>query len=170
MRRTAQRTITVQKSIDSPLGALRLVATDTALVGVYYPGHAPAPAVGGEDVASHPVLDQAARELHEYFAGRRRAFSIPLAPGGTAFQRAVWSLLTTIPFGEQRSYAWLAQQIGDPGACRAVGAANGRNPLSIIVPCHRVVGRDGRLTGYAGGLDRKRWLLAHEGQTFELVA
>ncbi|HEY3356211.1 MAG TPA: methylated-DNA--[protein]-cysteine S-methyltransferase [Polyangia bacterium] len=151
--------VLVQKLMPSPLGALRLVATDAALVGVYLPAQAGVPA---EDVASHPVLDQTARELDEYFRGERRAFTTPLAPHGTPFQLAVWQALAAIPFGEVRSYAALAQAVGRPRAVRAVGAANGRNPLSIIVPCHRVVAAAGALTGYAGGLPAKEWLLAHE--------
>jgi methylated-DNA-[protein]-cysteine S-methyltransferase len=155
--------IVVERVIPSPVGLLTLVATDTALAGVRFDRTAAAAGVCvAAAQAGHPVLDLAAREIGEYFAGARQTFSIPLAPAGTPFQRAVWQALETIPFGERRSYAWLAGRIGDARACRAVGAANGRNPLPIVLPCHRVVGADGRLTGYAGGLDRKRWLLAHE--------
>jgi methylated-DNA-[protein]-cysteine S-methyltransferase len=111
------------------------------------------------------VLVQAARELAEYFAGRRRQFETPLEPIGTAFQRSVWAALATIPYGRTLSYAALADALGRPGAARAVGAANARNPLSLFLPCHRVLGSGGALTGYAGGLERKRWLLAHEHQT-----
>jgi methylated-DNA-[protein]-cysteine S-methyltransferase len=152
----------VQRTLPSPLGPLRLVADDLALVGIYFPEHRPAPAHAGDDVARHPVLDLAARELDEYFAGRRRRFSLPLDPRGTAFQQEVWRALAAIEFGARRSYADLARQIGQPTAVRAVGAANGRNPLSIVLPCHRVVASDGALTGYAGGLAAKQWLLAHE--------
>lgn len=151
-----------QRSLPSPLGPLRLVASDLALVGIYYPGHRPAPAHTGEDVASHPLLDLAARELDEYFAGRRRSFTVAIDPRGTPFQRAVWRVLADIGYGERRSYADLARQLGNPQAVRAVGAANGRNPLSIVLPCHRVVATGGALTGYAGGLAAKQWLLAHE--------
>ena len=111
----------------------------------------------------HPVLVETERQLEEYFAGRRQQFALPLDPSGTAFQREVWRALMTIPFGETRSYAQIARQIGHPGAARAVGAANGRNPLSIVAPCHRVVGSTGALTGFAGGLDVKAHLLAFEG-------
>ncbi|MDC0716834.1 methylated-DNA--[protein]-cysteine S-methyltransferase [Nannocystis bainbridge] len=152
----------VQRSLSSPLGPLRLVASDLALVGIYFPDHHPTPAHAGEEAARHPVLDVAARELDEYFAGRRRGFTMVLDPRGTAFQRAVWQALADIGFGEQRTYADLARAIGNPRAVRAVGAANGRNPLSIVLPCHRVVGTGGALTGYAGGLAAKQWLLAHE--------
>ncbi len=106
--------------------------------------------------------DLAATQLREYFAGHRRTFDVPIAPIGTAFQLEVWRALTAIPFGETRSYGELARTLGRPSASRAVGAANGQNPLSIIVPCHRVIAASGALTGYAGGLDAKRWLLGHE--------
>jgi methylated-DNA-[protein]-cysteine S-methyltransferase len=159
---------TVERVIASPLGPLTLVATDEALTGVQFNERTGPGTPGDTSPPAHPVLDLAARQLEEYFAGERKAFSIPLAVEGTPFQRAVWSRLEQIPFGEQRSYAWLASAVGDSNACRAVGAANGRNPLAIVVPCHRVVGGDGSLTGYAGGLDRKRWLLAHEQQGFAL--
>jgi methylated-DNA-[protein]-cysteine S-methyltransferase len=111
---------------------------------------------------SHPVLVETERQLEEYFAGQRRAFAVALDVSGTAFQRQVWNALLTIPFGETRSYAQVATQIGNPAAVRAVGAANGRNPLSIIAPCHRVIGSTGQLTGFAGGLDVKKRLLALE--------
>jgi methylated-DNA-[protein]-cysteine S-methyltransferase len=108
------------------------------------------------------VLARAAAQLAEYFAGTRRTFDLPLAPRGTGFQRIVWHALAKIPYGETRSYGELARAIGRPAASRAVGAANGKNPLSIVVPCHRVVGASGELTGYAGGVATKRWLLDHE--------
>ena len=150
--------------LDTPVGRLRLVATDAALCGVYFPDHrhVPAPATLGEPRTT-PLLDEAARQLAEYFAGARTRFELPVeTTAGTPFQRAVWRALADIPFAARRSYADLARAVGDPRACRAVGAANGRNPLSIIVPCHRVVGSDGSLTGYAGGDRTKRWLLEHE--------
>lgn len=109
-----------------------------------------------------PLTDQAREQLAEYFAGTRRDFDLPLAPQGTDFQRRVWAALSGIPFGETRNYAEIAEQLGCKGGQRAVGAANGRNPLAIVVPCHRVIGSDGRMTGYAGGIGRKQWLLAHE--------
>jgi methylated-DNA-[protein]-cysteine S-methyltransferase len=105
------------------------------------------------------VLDRAARELDEYLAGTRRSFDLPLAPRGTPFQRAVWEALTAIPYGTTATYAQLATAVGRPAAVRAVGQANGRNPIAVVVPCHRVVGADGSLTGYAGGTDRKAALL-----------
>ena len=114
------------------------------------------------DVADHAVLQQAADELGEYFAGTRVDFDVPLDPRGTAFQLAAWSALRTIPYGETVSYGEQAKRLGDPGKARAVGAANGRNPLPIIVPCHRVVGANGHLTGFGGGIETKAWLLDHE--------
>lgn len=125
-------------------------------------------AAAGEEMDAAPVLLQAERELEEYFAGRRTAFSVPLSMHGTPFQMEVWTALRTIPYGETRSYASLAAQIGRPRACRAVGMANHVNPLPIFVPCHRVVGADGRLTGYAGGLDVKKYLLKLEGAYVEI--
>lgn len=122
------------------------------------------PDSGESDHADRCVLDCAARQLDEYFAGRRRVFDLPLLTVGTPFQRAVWELLTEIPFGGTRSYAWLAAQLGHPRAVRAVAAANRANALSIFIPCHRVVGSDGSLTGYAGGLAAKRLLLGLEQQ------
>ena len=145
--------------IDSPVGHLRLLARDGALCGVYLPAQTCPPAVARSDDA---VLVRAADQLREYFAGARRVFDLPLHTVGTEFQRTVWRALTRIEFATTRSYAELAAEIDRPSACRAVGAANGRNPISIIVPCHRVIGRDGGLTGYAGGQPAKRWLLDHE--------
>jgi methylated-DNA-[protein]-cysteine S-methyltransferase len=149
--------------VPSPLGDFRVVASEEGVVAADLPGRhgGPASRAGGA-VRALALLDQAAAELCAYFAGRRRSFETPLAPRGTAFQRAVWSALATIPFGEVRSYSDLARLAGRPGAARAAGAANGRNPLSIFLPCHRVIGSDGSLTGYAGGLAAKRWLLDHE--------
>ncbi len=149
-----------QLTFDSPIGALRLQATDTALVAVYLPGQEPREPA--EERSGHPVLERARAQLLEYFAGERRSFDLPLDPRGTAFQRRVWGALRAIPFGETRTYAALAAALGRPSASRAVGGANGRNPLSIVVPCHRVIGTNGALTGYAGGLARKEWLLGHE--------
>lgn len=146
--------------LDTPIGRLRLVSRDDHLVGIEFEGHQEA--VAGEE-KSDPVLTACAAQLREYFAGKRRSFSLPLAPEGTVFQRAVWHALETIPFGELRSYREVAEAIGKPTAVRAVGAANGRNPLPIVVPCHRVVGSDGSLTGFAGGMEIKRQLLVLEG-------
>ena len=154
-------------TLPSPLGPLRLVATDDALIGVYFPDHHPTPPPAlarARSAADHPVLTQAARELTEYFAGARRAFTVPTRTTGTAFQARVWAALATIPFGAVWSYGDLARAIGQPTAVRAVGGANARNPLSIIVPCHRVRGAAGATVGYAGGAPAKEWLLAHEAR------
>jgi methylated-DNA-[protein]-cysteine S-methyltransferase len=124
--------------------------------------HGRVPSLFARGAMGHPVLEQTRVQLDEYFSGVRTAFDLPIAPEGTAFQRAVWAGLRTIPFGQTRSYASLAAQVGYPGAARAVGAANARNPVGIIVPCHRVIGADGSLTGFAAGLAQKRWLLDHE--------
>lgn len=150
-----------RRRIDSPLGELWLSANEAALVGVYFASQ-PGARARQAAACTHPVLDLAAAELAEYFRGERRRFSLPIAPQGTPFQRAVYRALAELDYGELCSYAELARRAGHPGAARAAGAANARNPLSIVVPCHRVIGADGRLTGYAGGLERKRWLLQHE--------
>lgn len=150
--------------IESPVGPLRLVGSDAGLAGVLWEKQDPAAsgfALERED-ARHPVLQQAAKELREYFAGARREFSVALDFTGTEFQNKVWRALQSIPFGETRSYGALAAQIGAPNASRAVGAANGRNPIPIILPCHRVIGSSGSLTGFGGGLPMKKQLLAHE--------
>jgi methylated-DNA-[protein]-cysteine S-methyltransferase len=148
-------------SMESPLGPLRLVAIGDALSGLYLPGHRGMPEIRAGDGRGHPVLERAGRQLAEYFAGARLAFDLPLWLEGTPFQRSVWAALCRIPPGETRSYGALAASLGDAGA-RAAGAAIACNPVSIVVPCHRVVGADGRLTGYAGGVAAKRWLLEHE--------
>ena len=114
------------------------------------------------DPADHPILAQTVLELMEYFGGERESFSIPLSPRGTAFELKVWAALSEIPFGETRSYGQQAKAIGAPSASRAVGAANGRNRIAIVIPCHRVIGANGSLTGYGGGMPRKKWLLEHE--------
>ncbi len=152
-------------TIDSPLGPLTLVADGDALVGVYLAGQAHRPGdehFGTPAPEDDPILAAAAGELAEYFVGERHEFSVPLRAVGTDFQRAVWDAIAAIPYGETATYTGLARQVGRPTATRAVGAAVGRNPLSVVVPCHRVLGADGSLTGYAGGLDRKRLLLALE--------
>jgi methylated-DNA-[protein]-cysteine S-methyltransferase len=149
--------------IESPIGPLRLLAGDGGLRGLYMRDHVREPARTGRD-REHPVLAAAIVQLREYFAGARRVFDLPLAPTGTEFQRRVWRALAQIEFGQTYSYAALARAIGQPSASRAVGAANGRNPISIIVPCHRVIGSDGSLTGYGGGPINKRWLLDHEAR------
>lgn len=148
----------------SPLGDILLVATGDALTGLHFVDQKYLPEKTFEWVRDGflPVLADARRQLAEYFAGERREFDLPLAPAGTAFQQAVWMKLREIPYGTTTSYCAIAQRLGQPTASRAVGAANGRNPLGIIVPCHRVVGSAGSLTGYAGGLERKQALLALE--------
>ena len=144
--------------IDSPLGVLRLHARADQLTGVYLPVQ-PAPAARPGRAR---VLELAAAQLAEYFAGDRTEFTIPLNATGTSFQRKVWDALVAIPYGATRSYGELAHGLGRPSGGRAVGAANGKNPISIIVPCHRVIAASGELTGYAGGIPAKQWLLAHE--------
>lgn len=150
-----------QVVMDSPIGPLRLVSDGQCLCGVYMGDEqAEHPTRPGHDV---PVLREAVSQLEAYFGGALHAFDLPLCAQGTAFQRRVWKALREIPYGTTVSYGTLAARIGQPKASRAVGLANGRNPISIVVPCHRVIGADGSLTGYGGGLPRKRWLLNHEG-------
>jgi methylated-DNA-[protein]-cysteine S-methyltransferase len=146
-------------TIDSPIGELTLVARDGALSGLYFPGHwyLPDPATFGSRTSTG--FEQAEQQLAEYFAGERTTFELALATAGDGFQRRVWKLIDEIPYGETTSYGAMARALGDPSLARAVGSAVGRNPISVIVPCHRVVGKDGKLTGYAGGLERKRFLL-----------
>ncbi|MBA2932482.1 methylated-DNA--[protein]-cysteine S-methyltransferase [Sphingomonas sp. CGMCC 1.13654] len=153
-----------RKTIASPVGALTLVASDDGLVAILWENDTPDRVRLGllADTPDHPVLVQTERELGDYFVGRRTAFSVSLDMRGTDFQQSVWRALLTIPFGETRSYADIAQQIGKPTATRAVGTANGRNPISIIAPCHRVIGSNGSLTGFAGGLKAKEYLLGLE--------
>jgi methylated-DNA-[protein]-cysteine S-methyltransferase len=155
----------------SSLGNVLLVASGDSLCGVYFDDQKYLPAIDpawreDEDLA---VLRVAHSQLDQYFAGSRKVFDLPLAPNGTSFQRAVWNAIAQVPWGETLTYAELASRAGHPGSARAAGAATGRNPLSIIVPCHRIVGSDGSLTGYAGGLDRKQKLLALERPLFELA-
>lgn len=163
---------TVQSSFQSPLGLITLAATDEALVGVFFDQQAHMPEVNHWPVVDkHPILQQAQAELTEYFAGRRRTFDVPLdLSSGTAFQQAVWRALLAIPCAATTSYGAISTQIGNPAAVRAVGGAVGRNPVSIIVPCHRVVGANGSLTGYAGGLPRKTALLQLEGASPSLFS
>ena len=169
--------------LDSPLGPLTVVAEDGTLRGLYVEQglrkalerrSAPAATLGRPPVSPHDTLGESCRpqddrvltvvaeQLTAYFARELTAFEVPLSTAGTPFQQRVWSALRAIPYGETRSYGQLAAELGNPAACRAVGAANGRNPVSIVVPCHRVVGSTGRLTGYSGGLSTKELLLAHE--------
>jgi methylated-DNA-[protein]-cysteine S-methyltransferase len=152
------------KAISSPVGTLTLVASDKGLVAILWENERDGRVRLGLMVEAswHPVLRQAERELDAYFAGTRTGFSVPLDMRGTEFQKRVWHALLTIPFGETRSYGEIARQIERPNAFRAVGAANGRNPLSIVAPCHRVVGAAGALTGFGGGLAAKDTLLRHE--------
>jgi methylated-DNA-[protein]-cysteine S-methyltransferase len=145
--------------IETPVGALTLVAGDDGLRAVLWPRDSPP---RDADAGSHPVLAEAEQQLHEYFAGARRSFDLPLDLVGTPFQQRAWLALATIPFATTISYGEQARRLGVPRAVRAIGAANGRNPLSIVLPCHRVVGASGALTGYGGGLDAKRHLLEHE--------
>ncbi len=156
---------TVYDLIESPLGTLRLAATPQGLASIFFIDETGMPPTGA-DWARDPaaaVLQRAATQLREYFAGRRRVFDLPLASTGTPFQHDVWKAIATVPAGETISYTELARRAGHAGSFRAVGAATGRNPLAIVVPCHRIIGADGSLTGYAGGLPRKRALLALEG-------
>jgi methylated-DNA-[protein]-cysteine S-methyltransferase len=145
--------------VDSPVGDLTVVAEDGALAGLYFEGHKRGPAPDALGGRADEGFEETARQLKEYFAGQRKEFDLPLAPRGNAFQIEVWGLLKNIPYGETRSYGDLARELGDVALSQAVGAANALNPLSVVVPCHRVVAADGSLRGYAGGLDRKRYLL-----------
>ena len=160
----------VQTAFQSPLGNIIIAATDKGLAGLWFEGqrHSPAQLTGALPAwpasHAHPVLKKISTQLKEYFAGKRTQFDVPLdLSSGTEFQQAVWKVLLAIPQGDTTSYGDVSQRIGNPAAVRAVGAAVGRNPVSIIVPCHRVVGANGSLTGYAGGLDRKTALLKLEG-------
>jgi methylated-DNA-[protein]-cysteine S-methyltransferase len=156
----------VYKTMKSPVGELKLVASDKGLAAILWENDNPRRvrlAPTSED-KNHPVLVEAERQLKDYFSGKRKSFSIKLDFKGTEFQKRVWAALLTIPFGETRSYGQIAKQIQSPKAVRAVGAANGKNPISIIAPCHRVIGATGKLTGFAGGLEAKARLLALEGR------
>jgi methylated-DNA-[protein]-cysteine S-methyltransferase len=157
--------VNIHTHVDSPVGRLLLCSDGIALTGLYMdvPGRVPRGLEQGVENAGAPPLREAARQLGEYFAGDRREFDLALRLEGTDFQRRVWKVLTEIPYGETWSYGQLAKRIANPKGFRAVGLANGRNPISILVPCHRVIGADGSLTGYGGGVERKRWLLSHEG-------
>jgi methylated-DNA-[protein]-cysteine S-methyltransferase len=161
-RHAAPSTSTV--SMTSPIGRLDVVAVDDAIVSIRFGGDDAPPPDDAETVppGGHRVLDRAVQQLEEYFAGTRTTFDLPLEPQGTAFQHQVWSVLRRIPYGETISYGQQAVMLGDKNKSRAVGAANGKNPIPIVVPCHRVVGSNGHLTGFAGGLDTKAWLLDHE--------
>ncbi len=151
--------------IDSPLGTLLATAEGRHLTGLHFTDEKHAPRLAPDWILDPdlPVLQAARAQIGEYFAGTRRVFDLPLQPRGTPFQQRVWAVLREIPYGATTSYGAMAGRLGAPGAARAVGAANGRNPISIVVPCHRAIGADGTLTGYAGGLHRKSALLALEG-------
>lgn len=152
------------KEISSPVGKLKLVASDGALVAILWEKEKLGRVRLDEMEVSdkHPILIRTENQLKEYFTGKRKVFDLPLAPIGTSFQQMVWNELRQIPFGETRSYGELATKMGSPKASRAVGAANGKNPISIVVPCHRVIGKNGKLTGFAGGLGTKEILLKLE--------
>lgn len=156
----------------SPVGDLTLVATDRAIVALVWRthGHGRVPFEGAALKPRHARLREARQQLDEYFNGARRRFNLPLEFRGTEFQKNVWGALLAIPYGETRTYRQIAEQIGSPTAVRAVGAANGRNPISIIAPCHRVIGASGHLTGFGGGLDAKAYLLSLESAQQQLLA
>jgi len=156
-----------RREMDSPIGTLTVVADGDAIVAIWFEAEvADSPAALDRTVEAgageHAILDRAIEQLEEYFRGERTEFELPLAPQGTPFQQKAWLALREIPFGETITYGEQARRLGDPNKSRAVGAANGKNPIPIVVPCHRVVGANGHLTGYAGGLGTKAWLLDHE--------
>ena len=151
--------------LESPVGRLRLVSDGNHITAIEWENLQTGVPTGQEQ--SDPALNTCISQLEEYFSGERRHFELPLAPQGTEFQRSVWQALAQIPYGELRSYRDIAESLHNPKAVRAVGAANGRNPLPIVVPCHRVVGSDGSLTGFAGGLEAKKVLLRLEGSMQE---
>ena len=157
---------------ESPHGGMLLVANDEGLAGVYFDRqkHHPRLQADWKKNSQHKVLKQAKRELEEYFAGKRKRFEVALDPDGTPFQRSVWKAISTVRFGDTITYGELARRAGHDGSARAAGAATGRNPIDIIVPCHRIMGANGSLTGYAGGLERKRALLALEGVGRDLLS
>jgi methylated-DNA-[protein]-cysteine S-methyltransferase len=148
--------------VASPVGALFLAGDERSLWALWIEGQRWGPQIGRDWRTAAEPFSEAARQLGQYFAGERAGFELPLRMHGSEFRRRVWEALRDIPFGQTRSYGELARSVGRPSAARAVGLANGRNPFAIILPCHRVVGSTGALVGYAGGLERKRWLLAHE--------
>lgn len=157
---------------ESSIGAILLTASDDGLTGVYFERqkHQPKRAGDWQHDPGHAHLKRARRQLAEYFAGKRRQFDLALDPAGTVFQKAVWRAIAGVPYGETISYGELARRAGFPEGARAAGAATGRNPIGIVVPCHRIVGSDGSLTGYAGGLERKRALLALESGERDLLS
>ncbi|MFA0087871.1 cysteine methyltransferase [Vibrio sp. 10N.286.49.C2] len=151
--------------VNSPLGQVTIQATDQGLTGLWFEEQTTQPNELGEERATHPVLLLTKQQLGEYFSGDRKTFDVPLAAIGTPFQNQVWKALCDVPFGQAISYQELAERIGNPKAVRAVGSANGKNPISVIVPCHRVIGKSGQLTGYAGGVERKKALLKLENMS-----
>ena len=151
------------ETIETPLGWIEIAASSECVTRISFVEE-PAPRT-----SSGPMVKTAITQLHEFFAGTRTEFSLPLAPNGTSFEKEVWNELTAIPFGRTCSYLDIANRLNNPGAIRAVGRANGANPIAIVIPCHRVIGSDGSLTGYGGGLWRKRWLLDHEARTVGLI-
>lgn len=156
---------TLYTTVESPLGTVLLSGDADALSSLYFvDGSRSTITISDDWRADHGAFARARAELAAYFAGELTSFTIPLAPRGTAFQQRVWTCLLTVPYGVTTTYGTIAADLGDPRATRAVGLANGRNPISIIIPCHRVIGASGDLTGYGGGMHRKRWLLAHEGR------
>jgi methylated-DNA-[protein]-cysteine S-methyltransferase len=170
MSGASSRTEYVYKLMQSPVGELRLIGSDRGLAAILWNGKRPNPLrfKATKEAPSHPVLVDAERQLSEYFAGKRKTFDLKLDFSGTDFQRSVWGELLKIPFGQTRTYGEIAKRLGNVKASRAVGAANGRNPLPIVAPCHRVIGASGRLTGFGGGLDVKAQLLDLErGTIFE---
>lgn len=153
--------ITASRTVIGPFGELVLFASDNGICGCFFAHRVPEELIIPENAS--PFLDQAEEQLTEYFSGDRQSFDLKLDTSGTEFQKSVWDSLRRIPFGYTKSYGDIAEEIGNPKAVRAVGLANGANPVSVIVPCHRVIGADGTLTGFGGGLDMKRKLLEHEG-------
>jgi methylated-DNA-[protein]-cysteine S-methyltransferase len=147
---------------ESPLGPLTLVANASGLCGIYFEDHQHPPRYTGEAIPDDPVLLETATQLDQFFQSARRKFQLPLMPEGTEFQRQVWNVLQELEYGETTTYLKIAKRLDNPAAVRAVGAAVGQNPISIVIPCHRVLGSNGDLTGFAGGLQRKQWLLNHE--------
>lgn len=145
---------------DSPVGLVRIKGNEQGIDSVMFMEHSINADAGSP---THPALEDCIRQLHEYFTGRRKEFTLRLNPQGTEFQKKVWEQLLDIPFGKTASYLDVALKVADKNATRAVGSANGQNKIAIIIPCHRVIGSDGQLTGYAGGMWRKKWLLVHEG-------
>ncbi len=148
---------------ESPVGRLGIAAENNNLTGVFFDHRNNFP---NHEIVETPIIKLAAKQLEEYFQGERKAFDLPLLLQGTEFQQSVWGALQTIPYGETRSYKEIATQIGNPKASRAVGHSNHKNPLAIIIPCHRVIGQNGKITGYAGGLEAKRFLLELESQQY----